>query len=94
MDVFANDRLRIALDHLGGLAKAGLYNDGPFFHNDWLVILLVTAAAIVIAAAVDVVPHHSSVGSFQGWGRDGHGRGLLLLLSGTALHLVTYGVRY
>ena len=40
----------------------------------------------VVVAAVNVVAHNSGVGSLQGWGCDGHGRGLLLLLSWTALH--------
>ena len=50
---------------------------------------------VVVAAAVNVVSHNSGVGSLQGWGCDGHGRGLLLLLSWTAFHLeiVTY-LRY
>jgi hypothetical protein len=41
---------------------------------------------VVATTAVDVVAYHSSIRSLKGWGRDGHGRGLLLLLSWTAFH--------
>ena len=67
-----NDNGSFLLDHVGHLDAV--------VHGHFLVV--------VVVAAVNVVADHSGVGSLQGWGRDGHGRGLLLLLSGTAFHLV------
>lgn len=110
MNVFTNDVLaggtitgfrmlnpRGGVDPLGvGVAQTSLNDDGRLLLDDigHLVQRHLLVVDIVVAA-VDVVAHNSGVGSLQGWGCDGHGRGLLLLLSWTAFHLeiVTY-LRY
>merc|ERR1719210_2777576 len=82
---------RGGVDPLGvGVAQTSLNDDGRLLLDN--IGLSVQSHLL----AVDkVVAHNSGVGSLQGWGCDGHGRGLLLLLSWTAFHLeiVTY-LRY
>ena len=76
-----------------GWWKSGLNDDRPFFKGRKanFPVFFDFLGEVIGIVAVDIVTNHSGIGSLQGRGRDGHGRGLLLLLSGTALHLVIWG---
>jgi len=54
-----------------------------------IVFIVVVVLGKVDDTGVDVIADNSSVGSLQWWGCDGHGSGLLLLLSWTTLHIVS-----
>ena len=72
------------------MGRTGLNNDRPLLdRTGGHFRTIFDFLGEIIGAAVDIVAYNGSVGSLQGRGRDGHGRGLLLLLSGTALHLGT-----
>lgn len=89
----AKVRVNVFTDNLLSslVAQTGLNYNGPLL--DWSAgghfRTIFDFLGKIIGAAVDIVTYNGSVGSLQGRGRDGHGRGLLLLLSGTALHLGT-----